>query len=98
MKPGMLQLESDRFQRSEQAAARMKAQQGYFFRRNTGRLLELLESGEAAVVDRVRVESALWERHRPPEPVRLPLARGTRHVRLTPDDRVIPLVDGWGGD
>jgi hypothetical protein len=92
----LFDLESDRWERSERAAARMKAETGTFMRRNTGRLLKSLESGEAVVVDRVQVEAALSERDRPP--VRLPLARAVRTVRLTPDDRVIPAVSGKEAD
>jgi hypothetical protein len=92
----MLALERERNERSDRIAARMMAEHGRCFRRNS-RPAEQLEAGEAVVVDRVRVEPALWERDRPPAPVRLPLARGVKRVRLTADDRVIPVVDARGG-
>jgi hypothetical protein len=88
----LLPLERDRFERSERTAARMKAEYGTFSRRNTGGLLERLEAGEPVLVDRSRVELALWERDRPPRPVRLPFDREVRSVRVAADDRIVPAA------
>jgi hypothetical protein len=88
----LLALERDRFERSERTAARMKAEHGTFFRRNTGWLVERLEAGETVTVDRATAESALWERDRTPRRVRLSFDREVRSVRVSPDDRVVPAV------
>jgi hypothetical protein len=50
-----------------------------------------LEAGEAVRVDRATVELALHERSGVRQ--RLPLARGVRDVRVSPDDRVIPAAE-----
>ena len=97
MVPGVyaavLALESDRWVRSERAAARMRTEDGTFMRRNTGWLLERLRFGEPVVVQRVAVELALWQRDREAGRGRLPVARGVRRVRVSPDDRAVPDSD-----
>jgi hypothetical protein len=90
----LLALESDRFERSERTAARMKAEgDGTFYRRNSGWLVERLEASETVTVDRATVELALWERDRSPRPVRLPFDREVRSVRVSSDDQVAPAAD-----
>lgn len=55
-------------------------------------LLDRLEAGDPVQVDRARVELALWERDRPPRPVRLPFDREVRSVRVSPEDRLVPAA------
>ena len=88
----LLALERDRYERSERTAARMKAEYGTFCRRNTGLLVERLEAGEAVTIGRATVESALWERDRPPRPVRLPFDRAVRFTQVRADDTVVPAA------
>ena len=88
----LLALERDRFERSERTAARMRAEHGTFCRRNTGGLLERLDAGDPVLVDRARVELALWERDRPPRRVRLPFDPEVRSVQVSSDNRIVPAV------
>lgn len=92
VREALLLLELDRFERSERTAARMKAEYGTFCRRNNGRLIERLDAGETVTVNRATVESALWQRDRPPRPARLPFDREVRAVRVSPDDRIVPAA------
>jgi hypothetical protein len=67
------------------------------FRRDR-RLAELFEAGESVVCRRSCVESAVWEcdRDQPRRWVRLSFDRNVRFVQVTPDDRIIPIVDSDG--
>ena len=89
----LLDLEADHWAQSERIVARMKAENadGSFMRRNNGWLLERLKAGEPVVVLRAQVECALWfvDRQR----VRLPLHHSARYVRVSADDRVLPVPD-----
>jgi hypothetical protein len=87
----LLALERERNERSDRRVARMMAERGHCFHRSK-LLAERLEAGESVRVDRATVESALWERDRPPRPVRLPFDREVRSVNVSPDDRVVPAV------
>jgi hypothetical protein len=89
----LLDLERDRNERSDRTAARMMAEHGYFFRRNNGLLAERLAAGEPVVVRCAQLTLALWERDRLEGRVRLPFERGVKFVRVSPDDRIVP-VDG----
>lgn len=87
----LLALERERNERDDRRVARTMAEHGHFFRR-CRLFAERLEAGEAVTVARSTVESALWERDRPPRPVRLPFDREVRLVRVTPDDRIAPAA------
>jgi hypothetical protein len=88
----LLALESDRFERSERTAARMKVEgDGTFFRRNTGWLVERLEAGEVVTVGRAAAELALCERSGARE--RLPFHRDVRRIEVSPNDRIVPAAD-----
>jgi hypothetical protein len=60
----------------------------------------LLQRGEPVTVGRAAVELALWQRDRDGHAgrVRLPVARGVKRVRVSPDDRIVPAADlDWDG-
>lgn len=91
----LLALERERNESDDRRIARTMAEHGHCFRRS--RLLaERLQAGEAVTVDRARVESALWERDRPPRPVRLPFDPAVRLVQVSSDDRVLPSPNRAG--
>jgi hypothetical protein len=79
--------ECERNERDARRAARMQAELGYHYRRNR-RLGELLNAGESVVMDRAAVERLLYSDD---GVVRLPLGSGVRWVRVSPDDRVLPV-------
>jgi hypothetical protein len=63
-----------------------------FFLYPARHFLNRLEAADTVRVSRSRVELALWERDRPPRPVRLPFDREVRSVEVTPDDRIVPAA------
>jgi len=85
----LLDLERERNERDDRRRARPDAFPG----RRSRALSERLEAGEVVTVGRATVESALWERDRPPRPVRLPFDRAVRFVAIRADDRIVPAAD-----
>jgi hypothetical protein len=77
--------------KKQPAHADEHGKEGFFLypRRDLLNRLEAAEAAsEAVVVGRGKVELALWERDRPPRPVRLPFAQEVRWVGVSPDDRI----------
>jgi hypothetical protein len=70
----------------------MQAREGCHARRDPW-LANALDAGAAVVVRRSLLELALWERDRPPRPVRLPFDRSVRFVQVSSDDRITPAGD-----
>jgi hypothetical protein len=64
-----------------------------FFRCWDDHLLCLLEAGKPVIMRKSAVALALWQRDRPPRPVKLPFERSVRFVQINPDDTIVPARD-----